>query len=375
MKNLKWLFVFLFLSLAPAARMCAQGVPKPEPDILIFTNGEKLIGHMTSATGSTVTFKSDMAGEVTVDWSKVQELHTNEKFAAIPKDVVLRKLKDASQIAQGTVAMTDQKIQVTPSPQATPTTVPVGNVANVVPEDSFQHAFHHQSFLQGWAGGATFGVSLVEATQHSNSFSAALNLVRTDPAENWIDARSRTIFGFNDAYGTISQSGEPTVKTSTLHFGGEQDWFLTPRVFALVTGTLDHSFSQGLSLQQSYGGGIGVTVVKTTVQEFDVKVSANYIDQRFTMSSLDKSLFGTVFGETYTRKFAHGIMLNELGGVTPAWNDTNAYSAFASAGLTFPVYHRLGVTLGAVDNFLNDPPPGFEKNSFQFTAGATYIFK
>jgi hypothetical protein len=68
-------------------------------------------------------------------------------------------------------------------------------------------------------------------------------------------------------------------------------------------------------------------------------------------------------------------LLNEQGGVTPAWTDTKAYSAFASAALTFPVYHRFGLTLGALDDFLNNPPPGFKKNSFQFTAGATYSFK
>ena len=43
--------------------------------------------------------------------------------------------------------------------------------------------------------------------------------------------------------------------------------------------------------------------------------------------------------------FAHGILLNEQAGITPAWTDTNAYSAFASAALTFPIYHRFGFTL------------------------------
>lgn len=84
---------------------------------------------------------------------------------------------------------------------------------------------------------------------------------------------------------------------------------------------------------------------------------------------------GSIFAESYTEKFAHGISLIEQAGITPAWNDSSAYSAFASAGLTFPVYHRLGVTLGALDSYLNDPPPGFKKNSFQFTLGATYSFQ
>jgi hypothetical protein len=35
----------------------------------------------------------------------------------------------------------------------------------------------------------------------------------------------------------------------------------------------------------------------------------------------------------------------------------------------------LSVALAALDTFLNDPPPPFKKNSFQFTAGLTYALK
>jgi hypothetical protein len=58
--------------------------------------------------------------------------------------------------------------------------------------------------------------------------------------------------------------------------------------------------------------------------------------------------------------------------IIPAWNDTKAYSANGSAALTMPVYKRLSFTVGAIDTFLNDPPPGFKKNSFQLTTGVTY---
>ena len=42
------------------------------------------------------------------------------------------------------------------------------------------------------------------------------------------------------------------------------------------------------------------------------------------------------------------------------------------AGLTLPVYKRLSVAVNTLDTFLNNPPPGFKKNSFQFTTGVTY---
>ena len=41
----------------------------------------------------------------------------------------------------------------------------------------------------------------------------------------------------------------------------------------------------------------------------------------------------------------------------------------------FPVYKNLGFTLGSQDNFVNNPPFGYRKNTFQFTAGLTYSLK
>jgi hypothetical protein len=248
-------------------------------------------------------------------------------------------------------------------------------LSNLVPQPSFQRAFQHYGITQGWTGGATAGISLTEATQTNQTFTGAVNFVRAVPTENWLDVKSRTIFNFNEAYGKLTQPSTPTIKTSLFHLDLEQDWYLSPRVFVFAQALFDHSFSQGLDLQQTYGGGLGLVVFKTSRDELDLKASADYIDQRFTDSTLNRTLFGSIFGETYVRKFAHGILLNERGEITPAWNDTSAYSALASAGLTFPVYHHLGVTVGALDNFLNDPPPGFKKNSFQFTLGATYSFQ
>ncbi|HSU31298.1 MAG TPA: DUF481 domain-containing protein [Bryobacteraceae bacterium] len=349
--------------------------PKAGSDVLIFVDGEKLIGHLESATSSSVVFKSDMAGPVTVDWSKIQELRSSEKFVAIPKGVKLRTQQDASAVPQGTLDMTGQQLQVNTVAPAAPKTLPIGDVSNVVREADFQKAFERTSLFKGWKGGATAGISLTEATQKNQTITAAVNMVRTVPAVNWLDVRSRTILDFNEAYGKLTQPGSPTLKTSLYHAAAEEDWYRSPRLFLFGQAIFDHSFSQGLDLQQTYGGGLGFVVFKRPKQELDFKASLDYIDYRFQNSSLNKHLFGSIFGETYVQTFAHGILFNEQAGITPAWTDVSAYSAFASAALTFPVYHHFGLTVGALDNFLNIPPPGFKKNSFQFTVGATYSFQ
>jgi hypothetical protein len=88
-----------------------------------------------------------------------------------------------------------------------------------------------------------------------------------------------------------------------------------------------------------------------------------------------KNLIGADFGDVYMLKLPHGMVFNETAVITPAFNNTNAYSAEGTANLTFPTYKRLGFTLGTLDDFLNDPAIGSKKNSFQFTAGVTYTLK
>jgi len=346
--------------------------PKPEPDVLIFSNGDKLIGQFVRSAGGSVTFKSDMLGEIHVDWSKIKELHAAKKYAVIPKDAKVDKANE-SKIPQGTVAVADQKIAVSTTP---PQSIPVANAAYVVDEDTFQRVLlHSPGFFQSWTGTVTAGASLVEATQDSRTFTGGISLLRAIPTENWLDPRNRTTANFSASYGTVSQSGSPTLKTSIYHADGERDQYFSPRVFAFGQIAYDHNFSQGLDLQQSYGGGIGVTLLKNSFQTLDLKGSIDYVDQQFQTSSSNQTLVGSIFSEAYLRKLPRGILFNEKLSINPAWNNTSAYSAVGSAGLTLPTYKRLSVSLNTIDTFLNDPPPGFRKNSFQLTLGLTYALQ
>ncbi len=355
----------------------AQGTnpsPAPTPDVLICKDGERFVGHLISSNGDSVVFKSDAAGQLTVDWTKVQELHSSTKFAALPKGVKLRSADDAGTVPQGTVAVADQQLQISGA-QTAPQSMPVTNVAQLIDETAFQRAFRPRNFFQGWSGGATVGIAYTSSTQKSQSYTAALNLTRAVPGETWLDQRSRTLVSFNEAYGEISQPGTATTKTSILHMGVEQDWYLKPRLFTFVQALLDHNYSQGLDLQQDYGGGIGLVVLKSAKQEFDVKASVDYIDQQFSSSTQRKNLIGSTFGETYVYKLPHNIVFTESGNYIPAWNETNAFSGIVNANLTFPISHSFGFSVGGIDNYLNDPPPGFQRNSFTLTLGATYSLR
>jgi hypothetical protein len=218
----------------------------------------------------------------------------------------------------------------------------------------------------------TGGFSLVEATQDSQTFTGAVNLVRVDPPQDWLDRRNRTTFDFTASYGKITEAGTPEVKTQIYHFDGERDEFFSARLYGFGQFSLDHNFSQGLNLQQQYGGGIGWTVVKGKKQQLDLKASASFLEQNFTGAAQTRNLFGSTFADLYSYKLPHGMTVNQAITITPAWNSASALSTLASAGLIMPAYKRLATSLNAIDTFLNDPPAGFKKNSLQVSAGLTY---
>ena len=360
--------LFTFTILAMARTAIGQPAAKPEPDTLTFTNGEKLIGKLVRSTGSTVTFHSDSVGDVKVDWSKIQELHSSQKFAVVKKGVELNRHSNLSQVPQGTLTMTDKTLNVGGQ------TVPVADAAVVVDQTGFENAvLHNPGFFDAWKGAVTAGVALVQATQDSRSFSGAISLLRAVPTEDWLSARNRTSLNISGSDGSVSQTGFPTLKTQIFHADAERDEYL-PRSNGYFFGqaAFDHNFSQGLSLQQLYGGGFGWTVVKKANETLDFKGSMSYERQSFQVASADHNLIGSVFSELFLRKFAKGITFNEGFSFTPAWNETSAYSWAANASLTVPVVKRLGFTAAILDTYLNDPPPAFNKNSFQLTMGLTY---
>jgi Protein of unknown function, DUF481 len=356
--------------------------PKPAPDVMILMDGEKFIGHLERSTGSSVLFKSDMAGEITVEWKNIKELHTADPFAVVPQNVKLGKHESAARIPQGKLAVADQKIEVR-SPEGQPVaTVPAAESAYVIDENTFEKAVMHKSgFIEDWTGSLTAGAALVEATQHNRTFTGSVNLMRTMPTEVWMERRNRTTVDFSFSSGRLTQPGTPSLKTEIFHADAERDQYFTPSVFAFVQTAFDHNYSQGLDLEQTYGSGIGWTAIKKPNSELDLKASVNYVGQSFLSADLspdgveNQQLIGSNFAENYMHKFARGATLNEQLSIIPAWNNLDAYSAAGSVTLAIPVYKRFSVTIGTIDTFLNNPPPGFKKMSFQFTTGLTYTLQ
>ena len=382
----------------PAAAESKPAAPGPAPDILVLSNGDTLHGKFVNETAGKVRFHSDALGDITLDWSKVKELHVSGRFAVLDQRVKTRGKKRNVHFPVGAFDVADQSVTVHTANATEPAAIPVKSAQYIMDSKTLDKEINHEpGFFTGWNGSATAGATVVSATDNQYTFTGAVNLTRAIPAVSWLDARNKTIFGFNESYGKITQPAytypatPPTpgfvpaviTKSSITHLGAERDEFLSSRVYALAQVAFDHNYAQDLQLQQIYGGGFGWTAIKSPKQEFDLQGTAQYEKQQFTpgSGSVNRNLIGSTFAANYVLRLKL-LTYTQAVSFIPAYNQPSDYSAAETDSVTFPAYKNFGFSVGTIDTYLNDAPfigtattPPTKPNSFQFTMGVTYTIK
>jgi Protein of unknown function, DUF481 len=406
------LVAILFLLLITAHSGLAQSVAKKpvkpvaqkEPAIkeeLTLKNGDRLTGQLLNSTGTEIKFKSDLAGEVTVALNNVKELKSKRKFAIVPKDS--KNARNSAMVPQGAIKIGEKGVVVSPTfttkPEATavpsgaegkagiPTTevvaakeVLASKIAVIVDDASYQKQIDRKiGWRSGWDGDITTGTTVIFSTQGSQQYQASTSLKRSVPSVSWLDPKLRTIIDFTLTAGKTTQPGTTPSITNIFHVGTERDEYFSPRAYYLQGLSFDHNYSQGLVLQQKYGGGIGRTLFKKKNAELDVTTDLHYENQQFKANAavdvpeLNLHLIASSLTEAYTRKWGK-IQFDEKFLADVTWNNASAFSAAGTSSVRVPVYKNLGFSVSTIDNFLNNPQVGYKKNSFQFSTGVSLIF-
>lgn len=365
------LAVILFLLFFMTQPVYAAALQPQPDDILTLKNGDTLKGHLEKVDGGLLYFHSGGAGKLKVAWKYVLSLHVPESFAVLEKGVHIRQGRPNPQVPEGPFEVKGQILTV--SSASGPIKVAIKKITHIIDTKTYEKTVYGNPRLwQGWTGSVSGGASFVQSTQSLETFNSSIALVRAIPTVSWLEPDNRSILGFTSTYGSISQPNTPTISTSIYHGNAEQDEYFSRDFYALAQALYDHNSTAGLNLQQIYGAGIGFTALRRPSQELNFTLTTSYTNQQFQVSSANQSLVGATFTTTYFYKFPNKIIFNENSYITPEFNNSRAYLAYLSAGLTIPVIFSLAFSIQAIDNYWNEPAPGFVNNSFQLNAGLSF---
>src|SRR6185437_14356162 len=96
-------------------------------------------GTFIREVGGTVTFHSDIVGDINVHWSKIKELHSNTSMAVLKKSVAVYRGEIRSQVPIGPLTVSDNKITVQPTKDQAPIApIPVKSAEYIIDETTLQ---------------------------------------------------------------------------------------------------------------------------------------------------------------------------------------------------------------------------------------------
>jgi len=375
-----WSLVVSCLLCAGAFNLAVMAQEKPtvsSTDVVVFKNGDRLTGTVMRGVGDTVVFKSDVVGEVTVPIDKIKELRSNGSFVVFKKNEKITRTSKKP----GNITFSDDTITVVP-PGGAPESVPVKDLAFVVDKPTYnKEVTGNPGVWYGWKGSIGGGASIVQSTSTGRTYTADITLVRSIPTATYLPPRTRTIFNLSEVYGklttpvipqTTPPSPDEVAKVNILDTNLERNKYFTRHMYTLAGLSYGHNYSEGLNFQQIYGVGLGRTVVRDSVQLFDLSVDVHYERQSFHPPTPNNNLVGSTFAEAYRRTLPYKILFNQSATYIQAWNDLHAYSAIGTVGLTMPVYKRFSLSFNVRNDYLNNPAFGYKKNSFEFLTEVTY---
>ncbi len=331
-------------------------------DTLTFTNGDRITGTLVRADASNVYFQSPMFGQAAVPWKNIQSLTTEKPYVLITSRYGVH---------HGRILLRHQQLIIYRQGHATAILTPKQTAMLVTPETYSHDITAAYPIWSGWKGALTAGISLVNATQSVRSFTGSIAISRQTPRLDWLPPQSKTSFALQGNYGRIAQTGHPTVLTEILNSALEQDEYLSTRLFLFANAIGDRNIAQGLGLQQAYGGGLGWKIKHTPATEISVRADLHYTRQRF-LNQAGNHFLASSYTENFSHHFNQAVIWTESLSVTPSLTQSLAYQTSGSTALVIPLYKALSFNTSIIDSYINNPQPGFLKNSLQFVSGLQF---
>ena len=333
-------------------------------DQISLKNGDRLTGTIEKSDDKSLVIKTEFAGEVTVDWSAIQDVKSEQPLHV--------GLKDGKTVV-GPVSTVDGKIEVS-TPSAGKVEAPKEAIV-VMRSDSEQRAWEklqHPTLLQGWDGGINFGFGLTAGNSETKNLALGFNGVRTGLHDKL------TLYAAS-VYSTNGLAPAATRVTANTNRGGARyDRDITLRLFGFGNTDFSTDALQDLNLRQVYGGGLGWHAIKGESTTLDLLGGFVYTHEDYTqlapLPHLIHSFVAAQIGDEFMHKLGKATVITQRAYFFPDFEDSGEYRATFDFGTVTKFNKWLGWQNTFGDVYVTNPPTGKKRNDVVFTTGVNITF-
>jgi putative salt-induced outer membrane protein YdiY len=322
----------------------SAGVAYGATDVVILTNGDRLVGEIKSVEKDILTIETDYSdSDFKIEWDKIASIESTRQF--------LVETFDGKRLSGSLKPDAAQKMVV----QVGDTTVKLADVSLVQP---FERTF--------WARfdvGLDFGYSMTR-TNSAKQLSLGTNLSYRD--EHYADGLFASVF---------RNAQENAPETQRWEIGNDFRRLLGTRWYVNTTQDFLNTEEHGLDLRTTIGGGAGRYLMRSSSQHLGVGgglawTNENYTDAALPTKDSAEAYLGTEF---MTEKLKITDLITRFT-YYPSLTISDRYRLTFRFDLDFNLPGDWYFRFGLFDNYDNQPPTGFSKNDYGWSNAFGFKF-
>jgi putative salt-induced outer membrane protein YdiY len=319
-------------------------------DEVRFLNGDRLTGKILSATGGKIVIKTEAAGEVTADLSKVATFSTDEPVRI---QVGERRPQVETQISSGPQG----QVAARTAPDAPPQPLPIVDITAINPP------------LPAWHGSVALNGLFTTGNSETQQLGFTLGL-----SKRWEDDRL-SFFG-EYSYG---HQRDPNTGVSSTSVDYSQAWakyehFFTPKLYGYGLVKFERDGVAGLNYRFSPSAGVGYQWVDQPAFKFSTEAGLAYVYEDYE-STGGRDFWGPRLAYAVEWTPVQPLKLYHNLEYLPSFSDfTGDYLLNANAGLHAGVWRGLFTDLRIEYRYDSEPAPGRKKDDTRIILGAGWEF-
>ncbi|MGO9262466.1 MAG: DUF481 domain-containing protein [Bryobacteraceae bacterium] len=326
-------------------------------DQVVLKNGDTITGKVVKKDGGKLTIHSEFLGDVTMPWTAVKSLKSDE-----PLTVVL----PGGESVSGKLNTTGDNLEVATgtTTRSTPLTT-VDAVRNAAEQHNFER-LEHPGLLELWTGSFDTGLALARGNARTASLTNTFNAAR-------VTRKDKITINFTQIYASALVNNVNSVTANALRGGWTYSRDVTPRFFVTTLNTYEHDQFQSLRLRFVAGGGFGVNAVKNAKATLSFTGGGDYERENFT-NILQRNSGEANFGDDFVYKVSAATSLTQDFRIYPNLTDTGQYRMNFDLSAATALKKWLAWHVTFSDRYISDPVLGRLRNDVLLSTGLRLSF-
>jgi putative salt-induced outer membrane protein YdiY len=326
-------------------------------DQVVLKNGDIVTGSIVKKDGGKLTIKSEFLGEVSMPWTAVQSVRSDEPLTVeLPGD----------QRVLGRIATQGENLQIaTATETRTAALKDVGAVRNPAEQRSWER-LQDPGILDLWTGFVDVGLALARGNARTETLTTNMSASR-------VTRKDKIAVNFNQIYGTARIDNVTSSIANAIRGGWSYNRDVNARFFFTTINQYEYDTFQRLDLRFVAGAGFGVNAIKTPDTNLSFTGGGNYMSENFG-AGIKRNSAEASFGNDFVHRVSAVTSLRQAFRMNANLSNPGEYRMTLDVAAVTAINKWLGWQVSASDRFLSNPVLGRQRNDLLLSTGLRLTF-